>query len=161
MTKGILAFDVFCPKFEMLRARLGEEILEIEWADPSAPKRIVRRYYRKDVVDKIHQIYALTFLLRTYEAGDLVREECESLTLSYYTYPHLRLESPAHIASARASSNGQLWRSMGPTDEIGQQAFCPFRCGPSAPFSVARNGDQLPAIPAGPARNPTQCQCRK
>ena len=88
--KGILAFDVFYPKFEMLQARLGEEILEIEWPDPSAPKRIVRRYYRKDVVDKIHQIYTLTFLLRTYEGRDLVREERESLTLSYYTYPHLR-----------------------------------------------------------------------
>ena len=88
--KGILAFDVFYPKFEILHARLGEEILEIEWADPSAPNRIVRRYYRKDAVDKIHQIYSLTFLLRTYEGEDLIREECESLSLSYYTYPHLR-----------------------------------------------------------------------
>ena len=88
--KGILAFDVFYPKFEMLQAGLGEEILEIEWADPSAPGRIVRRYYRKDAVDKIHQVYALTFLLRTYEGQDLIREECESLSLSYYTYPHLR-----------------------------------------------------------------------
>ncbi len=87
--KGILAFDVFYPKFEILQARLGEEIVEIEWADPSAPNRIVRRYYRK-AVDKIHQIYTLTFLLRTYEGGDLIREECESLTLSYYTYSHLR-----------------------------------------------------------------------
>src|SRR5436853_372233 len=53
-------------------------------------EKIVRRYYRKDAADKIHQIYTLTFLLRTYEDGDLIREECESLTLSYYTYPHLR-----------------------------------------------------------------------
>ncbi len=88
--KGILAFDVFYPKFEVLQARLGEEILEIEWTDPSAMNHIVRRYYRKDAVDKIHQIYTLTFLLRTYEDGDLIREECESPTLSYYTYPHLR-----------------------------------------------------------------------
>lgn len=88
--KGILAFDVFYPKFETLQARLGEEILEIEWPDPSVPTRIVRRYYRKDAVDKIHQSYTLTFLLRTYEGGDLIGEESESLTFSYYTYPHLR-----------------------------------------------------------------------
>jgi len=88
--KGILAFDVFYPKFEMLQARLGEEILEIEWPDPSAPNSIVRRYYRKDAVHKIHQIYTVTFLLRTYEGENLTREESESLSLSYYTYPHLR-----------------------------------------------------------------------
>ena len=88
--KGILAFDVFFPKFEMLEARIGEEIMEIEWADPSAPMRIVRRYYRKDALDKIHQIYRLTFFLRTYEGEDLVREESESMSLCYYTYPHLR-----------------------------------------------------------------------
>ena len=74
----------------MLQARLGEEILEIEWADPSAPNRMVRRYYRKDAVDKIHQIYTLTFLLRTYEGEELIREERESLALSFYTYPHLQ-----------------------------------------------------------------------
>jgi SAM-dependent methyltransferase len=87
---GLLAFDVFYPKFEILQARLGEEILEVEWVDPSAPNRIVRRYYRKDAVDKIHQICTLTFLLRTYEGEELVLEECESLRLSYYTYPHLQ-----------------------------------------------------------------------
>jgi SAM-dependent methyltransferase len=87
--KGILAFDVFYPKFETLQARLGEEILEIDCTDPSTPNRIVRRYYRKDAVDKIQQIYTLTFLLRTYQGEDLIREECESLSLSYYTYPHL------------------------------------------------------------------------
>jgi SAM-dependent methyltransferase len=88
--KGILAFDVFYPKFEMLEARIGEEILEIEWADPSAPKRMVRRYYRKDALDKIHQIFTLTFFLRTYEGEDLIREESETMSLCYYTYPHLR-----------------------------------------------------------------------
>ena len=85
-----MAFDVFYPKFERLQTRLGEEILEIEWPDPSAPNCIVRRYYRKDAVHKIHQIYTVTFLLRTYEGEDLIREESESLSLSYYTYPHLR-----------------------------------------------------------------------
>lgn len=89
-TQGVLAFDVFYPKFEMLQARLGEEILEVEWADPSAPHRVVRRYYRKDAVDKIHQTFTLTFLFRSYEGEDLIHEERQSLNLSYYTYSHLR-----------------------------------------------------------------------
>ncbi|HEX8880394.1 MAG TPA: hypothetical protein VF749_10215 [Candidatus Acidoferrum sp.] len=41
-------------------------------------------------VGKIHQLYTLAFLRRTYEGEDSLREECESLSLSYYTYPHLR-----------------------------------------------------------------------
>jgi len=88
--KGVLAFDVFYPKFDRLDSRLGEEVLEIEWADASARNRTLRRYYRKDAVDKIGQIFRLTFLLRTYEGEELVGEESESLSLSYYTYPHLR-----------------------------------------------------------------------
>jgi hypothetical protein len=32
----------------------------------------------------------MTFLFRIYRGEDLVREESESLSLSYFTYPHLR-----------------------------------------------------------------------
>ena len=87
---GLLTFDVFYPKFEVLLAKIGEEILEIEWTDPTAPNRVVRRYYRKDAVDKIRQVFSLTFLLKTYEQDRLILAESESLTMSYYTYPHLR-----------------------------------------------------------------------
>lgn len=87
---GILAFDVFFPKFELIPGGIGEEFLELEWRDSSDPGRIVRRYFRKDSVDKINQIFRATFFFRTYQGDKLVKEETEPLTMSYYTYPHLR-----------------------------------------------------------------------
>jgi len=87
---GCLALDVFYPKFELLTQGIGEEKLELEWADESVPGRIVRRYFRRDSVDKIQQVFTGTFIFRTYEGDNLVREEMESVRLSYYTYPHLR-----------------------------------------------------------------------
>jgi SAM-dependent methyltransferase len=85
---GILAFDVFYPKFERLPLRIGEEQLEVEWSPAS--ETLVRRYYCKDALDKINQSLSLTFIFRTYRNGELIREESESLKMSYYTYPHLR-----------------------------------------------------------------------
>jgi SAM-dependent methyltransferase len=87
---GVFAFDVFYPKFEMISAGIGEEVLELEWPADSSGKRIVRRYFRKDSVDKIRQVFRFTFIFRTYEDANLVQEETEELSLSYYTYPHLR-----------------------------------------------------------------------
>lgn len=87
---GTLAFDVFYPKFDRLHLHIGEEQLEAEWSSPSSPDTIIRRYYRKDPVDKIHQTYALTFIFRSYRNGQLISEESEPLIMSYYTYPHLR-----------------------------------------------------------------------
>jgi len=87
---GILAFDVFYPKFERLPLRIGEEQLEVEWSSKSDPETIIRRFYRKDAVDKINQTYSLTFIFRTYRNEELVGEESEPLKMSYYTYPHLR-----------------------------------------------------------------------
>ena len=49
---GILAFDVFYPKFEMLTARMGEEVPEMEWTPSSDPTTIVRRYFRKESVEQ-------------------------------------------------------------------------------------------------------------
>lgn len=87
---GILALDVFYPKFDMIWANLGEEVAEMEWVPASAPSKLVRRFFRKDAVDKINQIFSFTFIFRTYQAGELVLEESEAFRLSFYTYPHLR-----------------------------------------------------------------------
>jgi len=87
---GTLAFDVFYPKFEVLRLGIGEERLEAEWPSSFDPETVIRRYYRKDAVDKIHQTYNLTFIFRSYRKGQLALEEQDTLTMSYYTYPHLR-----------------------------------------------------------------------
>jgi SAM-dependent methyltransferase len=86
---GRLAFDVFYPKFHLLEAGVGQEVVDLEWTE-DAGRRIVRRYFRKESVDKIQQVFAFTFIFRTYEGEKLVREETEPLKLGYYTYPHLR-----------------------------------------------------------------------
>jgi SAM-dependent methyltransferase len=87
---GTLAFDVFYPKFDILMRGLGEEKLEAEWSPVSDPETVIRRYYRKDAVDKINQTYNLTFIFRSYHNGHLSLEENDTLKMSYYTYPHLR-----------------------------------------------------------------------
>jgi SAM-dependent methyltransferase len=88
---GRLAFDVFYPKYEMIFSGIGDEIPDLEWPIPAEPAKIVRRYFRKNSVDKIRQIIHLTFLFRTYEAGQIVSEESEPLAMSYYTYPQLQV----------------------------------------------------------------------
>lgn len=87
---GTLAFDVFYPKYEVLWEKIGEEVLELEWTAPEDSELVVRRYFRKESVDKIRQIFYFTFIFRTYRGGEMVREEREAFSLGYYTYPHLR-----------------------------------------------------------------------
>lgn len=87
---GRLAFDVFYPKFEMIPAGMGEEVLELEWRMDGNPLKIVRRYLRKESYDKIAQTFSATFLFRTYYGDSLVEEETEPLKMSYYTYPQVR-----------------------------------------------------------------------
>lgn len=87
---GILAVDVFYPKFDLLTTKIGDEVLEFEWSPGPDSAEVVRRYFRKDSVDKIHQIFYFTFIYRTIRAGDLILEETEAFQLSYFTYPHLR-----------------------------------------------------------------------
>jgi SAM-dependent methyltransferase len=87
---GILAFDVFYPKFERLLVGIGEEQLEAEWSPAATPDLVIRRYFRKDVVDKINQTYSLTFIFRSFREGKLIAEDSEELKMSYYFYPHLR-----------------------------------------------------------------------
>jgi hypothetical protein len=86
---GILAFDVFFPKFALLN-QIGKEDLEMEWPVRSHPGRIIRRYYRLDSIDKVNQTFSITFIFRTYEAGVLVSEETAPLRMSYYSYPQLK-----------------------------------------------------------------------
>jgi SAM-dependent methyltransferase len=100
---GILAFDVFYPKMELISAGIGQEIVDLEWQANS--NSVVRRYFRKDSVDKINQVFMFTFIFRTYHGDKLVHEESEPFKLSY-TYPHLkalfrlaRLEAVAEYGS--------------------------------------------------------------
>jgi len=85
---GILAFDVFFPRFDMIASGIGEERFELEWQ--VAPGKVMRRCFRKESVDKINQNFTATFIFRTYQDGKLIQEETEPLKMSYYTYPHLR-----------------------------------------------------------------------
>jgi SAM-dependent methyltransferase len=87
---GILVFDVFYPKFEMIAGGIGEERFEMEWTPGSDPTTLVRRYFRKEVVDKINQVFGFIFIYRTFRDGQLILEETEAFKLAYYTYPHLR-----------------------------------------------------------------------
>lgn len=87
---GILAFNVFFPRFHMIDAGIGEEQLELEWQAKSSPETIMRRFLRKDSVDKVNQNFTATFIYRTYQGGKLVKEETAPLKMSYYSYPHLR-----------------------------------------------------------------------
>lgn len=87
---GLLAFDVFYPRFEKLSSGIGQEFLEMEWRPQSDPGKLIRRYYRKESHDKINQNFSLTFIFRTWDGQRLIREETEPLKMSYYTYPHLR-----------------------------------------------------------------------
>src|SRR5215472_8373082 len=87
--EGILAFDVFFPKFDMISAGIGQEVHELEWPAKSDSGGVVRRYFKKESVDKINQNFTATFIFRTYKGEKLVQEETELLKMSYYTYPHL------------------------------------------------------------------------
>lgn len=66
----------------------------MEWSPDPGPDsdvaKTVRRYFRKDHVDKINQTLSFTFIYRTVSEDQLILEETEVLKLSYFTYPHLR-----------------------------------------------------------------------
>jgi SAM-dependent methyltransferase len=86
--EGRFAFDVFYPRFDSLLSGIGEERFEMEW--PVEPGTIIRRSYRKDSIDKIHQIFSGVFIYRTFEGDRLIREETSPLHMTWYTYPQLR-----------------------------------------------------------------------
>jgi len=87
---GRFAFDVFYPDYEKIFSAIGQEIAEFEWPSPGAPGKTVRRFFRKESVDKINQRIEFTFLYRTFDGSHLLHEESERFSLSYFTYPHLR-----------------------------------------------------------------------
>jgi SAM-dependent methyltransferase len=87
---GRVAFDVFYPKFDSLLSGIGEERFEMEWPEDGKPGTIIRRFYRKDSVDKIHQNFSGAFLYRWFEGDRLIREETAPLHLTWYMYPELR-----------------------------------------------------------------------
>jgi SAM-dependent methyltransferase len=87
---GVLAFDVFFPRFDRASLGVGEQRLEAEWVSPLDAEVFVRRFVRKDADDKVNQTYNVTFIFRSFRAGELVSEETDTLKMSYYTYPHLR-----------------------------------------------------------------------
>jgi SAM-dependent methyltransferase len=87
---GVLAFNVFFPLFDRLYSGIGEEMLELEWTDPSDSSKIVQRHFRKESLDKVNQNFSAAFIFRTWQGGKLIAEETEPLKMSYYTYPQLR-----------------------------------------------------------------------
>jgi SAM-dependent methyltransferase len=87
---GLFAFDLFYPRHDLIFSGIGKEILELEWADPSDSTKLVRRFFRKESLDKINQSFTANFIFRTWQNGKLVQEETEPFKMSYYTYPHLR-----------------------------------------------------------------------
>src|SRR5258708_19719679 len=62
----------------------------MEWTDPADSTKLLRRFFRKESVDKINQSFTATFIFRTWQNGKLIQEETEPLKMAYYTYPHLR-----------------------------------------------------------------------
>lgn len=86
---GILAFDVFFPKFSVFDEPDGIEKLEREWLDNEG--RTIQRFFVRHRVDRINQVIYGSFIFRIYNGPELVREARSRLDMSYYTYPHLRL----------------------------------------------------------------------
>lgn len=86
---GRFAFDVFYPKFDSAFSGIGEERFEMEWAVDGKPGTIIR-FFRKETIDKIHQSFGGTFLYRTFEGDQLIREETAPLYMTWYMYPQLR-----------------------------------------------------------------------
>jgi SAM-dependent methyltransferase len=87
---GRFAFDVFYPNFHRLLAGIGDENFEMEWPVEGKPGQIIRRFYRKDAVDKIHQSFSGVFIFRTFEGDRVVHEETAPLHMTWYFYPQLQ-----------------------------------------------------------------------
>jgi SAM-dependent methyltransferase len=87
---GRFAFDVFYPKFDSLLSGIGEERFEMEWPIEGKSGQIIRRYYRKDAIDKIHQEFLGTFIYRAFDGDRVIHEETAPLRMTWYLYPELR-----------------------------------------------------------------------
>jgi SAM-dependent methyltransferase len=87
---GAFAFNVFFPDYRLLE-ELGTETQELEWIDPGDASLTIRRFYRRNAVDRLRQVIDGELIFRSYRDGELVKEERSDLRMSYYTYPHLQL----------------------------------------------------------------------
>ncbi len=88
---GCFAFDAFYPQYHLLDQDLHVERPDLEWPDPSMPGRIVRRFFVREQVDKLNQVFSGQFVFRVFEGDTLVSEQREPLRMSYYTYPQFLL----------------------------------------------------------------------
>src|SRR5215469_9238619 len=79
---GVLAFDVFFPRFASTQSGIGEESLELEWPLKSEAGTIVRRLLFEVAPDKINQNFTATFIFPTYEAGKLMKKKTEQLKMA-------------------------------------------------------------------------------
>lgn len=86
---GVLAFDVFFPRWDFIMSGIGEEKLELEWQNPLNSKQTIKRFFKKEYADKIRQVFGGKFIYRTFEENLQVGEETWDLKMSIYTYPQL------------------------------------------------------------------------
>ncbi len=85
---GRLVLDVFYPKFEKLTASIGKEILELSWKTEDG--HTVERYFRKNSLDMTGQRFSGAMIYRTYRDGELIAEEDNELSMSFFTYPQMQ-----------------------------------------------------------------------
>lgn len=88
---GVLILDVFYPNFELLYKKMNKEVLDIQWKDSADSSRMVKRYFIRTQVDKLHQHFEGKFIFRIYQNKKLIKEEDSPLKLSYFTYPQMQL----------------------------------------------------------------------
>ena len=87
---GILAFDVFNPRFDKLLSGDGEEHLELEWPEEDGNGRTIRRYFVKNGYDPVNLVLSGRFIFRLCDGDHVLSEEAENFKMSVYTYPHLK-----------------------------------------------------------------------
>ena len=86
---GLLVFDVFNPRFDLLTMGGGSEIREMAW--PAGTNTEVVRFFKKGDLDSVRQVYNGSFIFRTYRDGKLISEEDTPFEMGYYTHPQLQL----------------------------------------------------------------------
>ena len=78
---------MFFPKFDKAFSGIGEEFLELSWENDDGDK--IERYFRKDSISKVNLSFTGAMIYRTYRNGELIFEEENELTMSFFTYPHM------------------------------------------------------------------------
>ena len=101
---GILALDVFNPRFDKLLSGDNEEHMELEWPAKDGNGRTIRRYFVKDGYDPVNLVLSGRFIFRLCDGDDVLSEEAETFKMSVYTYPHFK----ALICAAGLESVGEF-----------------------------------------------------